>query len=382
MMREGSSPVLVRREDYTAPSHWIRSVDLTFDLDPAKTLVINRMRVEPNADRPGEPLRLDGEAITLTRVLVNGESVSFRNEGGQLVLDKLPGETFDLEIRRLLHPVRGRGLPPHHLLPGPPGRDGGLHGHAQGRCQGLPGAAVQRQPGRIKGRLDNGRHFAVWARPLPQAQLPVRAGGRRPGLPRAAHPHRSGRDHLLQVYVRAGDLDKTEHAMHSLVASIAWDEARFGLPLDLERFMIVACERLQHGRDGEQGPEHLQHEVRAGQPRHRHRRRLRQRRGVVGARVLPQLDRQPHHLPRLVPAQPEGRPDRLPRPGVQHGHGRQRVAPRRARSSASRTCASCAPCSSPRTPARWRTRCGPTATARSTTSTPPPSTKRAPRWCA
>jgi aminopeptidase N len=36
-MREGSCPVLVRRADYTAPGHWIRSVDLTFDLDPAKT---------------------------------------------------------------------------------------------------------------------------------------------------------------------------------------------------------------------------------------------------------------------------------------------------------------------------------------------------------
>ena len=51
---------------------------------------------------------------------------------------------------------------------------------------------------------------------------------------------RSGKDHLLQVYVRRGDLDKTEHAMNSLIASVVWDEARFKLPLDLERFMIVA----------------------------------------------------------------------------------------------------------------------------------------------
>jgi aminopeptidase N len=42
------------------------------------------------------------------------------------------------------------------------------------------------------------------------------------------------------VHVRRGDLDKTEHAMKSLVASVVWDEARFGLALDLERFMIVA----------------------------------------------------------------------------------------------------------------------------------------------
>ncbi|HNW61559.1 MAG TPA: aminopeptidase N, partial [Piscinibacter sp.] len=40
--------------------------------------------------------------------------------------------------------------------------------------------------------------------------------------------------------VRRGDLDKTEHAMNSLIASVVWDEARFKLPLDLDRFMIVA----------------------------------------------------------------------------------------------------------------------------------------------
>ena len=58
---------------------------------------------------------------------------------------------------------------------------------------------------------------------------------------------RSGTEHLLQVFVRPGDLDKTEHAMNSLMASVAWDEARFGLPLDLERFMIVATSDFNMG---------------------------------------------------------------------------------------------------------------------------------------
>jgi aminopeptidase N len=57
----------------------------------------------------------------------------------------------------------------------------------------------------------------------------------------------AGKEHLLQVYVRPGDLDKTEHAMNSLMASMAWDEARFGLPLDLERFMIVATSDFNMG---------------------------------------------------------------------------------------------------------------------------------------
>ncbi|MDP4734665.1 MAG: aminopeptidase N, partial [Limnohabitans sp.] len=58
---------------------------------------------------------------------------------------------------------------------------------------------------------------------------------------------RNGKEHLLQVFVRPGDLDKTEHAMNSLMASVAWDEARFGLPLDLERFMIVATSDFNMG---------------------------------------------------------------------------------------------------------------------------------------
>jgi hypothetical protein len=75
---------------------------------------------------------------------------------------------------------------------------------------------------------------------VPKAELPLRPRRRRPRRREQHIRTRAGRDHLLQIYVRRGDLDKTEHAMQSLIASVVWDEARFNLPLDLERFMIVA----------------------------------------------------------------------------------------------------------------------------------------------
>ena len=112
MMREGSSPV-IRRADYTAPAYWIRSVDLSFDLDPAKTMVINRMQIERNADVPLQPLRLHGEELNLTRVLVNGASVSFRHEDGLLVIDnvqELPPGAFTLEIRNTCAPAKNTHL--------------------------------------------------------------------------------------------------------------------------------------------------------------------------------------------------------------------------------------------------------------------------------
>ena len=54
-------PIAIRRDDYAAPAYWIDTVDLTFDLDPAKTRVLNRMTLRRNPDVPAQALRLDGD---------------------------------------------------------------------------------------------------------------------------------------------------------------------------------------------------------------------------------------------------------------------------------------------------------------------------------
>ena len=99
-----------------------------------------------------------------------------------------------------------------------------------------------------------------------------------------------------------------------------------------------------------------------------------QRRGDHRPRILPQLDRQPHHLPRLVPALPQGRPDGLPRPGIL---GRPALAAgqahrRRAGAARATVRRGCRPARPSGAAAR--------SIARSTISTPRPSTRRAPRW--
>jgi aminopeptidase N len=258
MLRDGTV-ALVRREDYTAPAYWIRTVDLTFDLDPAKTLVINRMTVERNLSLPPQALRLDGEDLNLTRVLVNGESVSFRVEDNQLVLDNLPSEgSFTLEVRTTTAPEKNTQLSGLYTS------GGGFF--TQCEAEGFRRityfldrpdvmavytvtlrASKARYPvllsnGNLveQGDLDNGRHYAKWHDPFPKPSY-LFALVAADLVAREQHVRtRSGKDHLLQVWVRRGDLDKTEHAMNSLIASVVWDEARFGLPLDLDRFMIVA----------------------------------------------------------------------------------------------------------------------------------------------
>ena len=98
-MREGQSAV-TRRLDYAPPAFWIDSVELTFDLDPAKTRVLNKMTLRRNPDVAAQPLRLDGDELNLSRVMLAGQACSFRMDGQTLVLENLPEGTtaFELEI--------------------------------------------------------------------------------------------------------------------------------------------------------------------------------------------------------------------------------------------------------------------------------------------
>ncbi len=265
-MREGTAAV-IRREDYTAPAYWVDTVELTFDLDPAKTRVLNRMQMRRNPAVPAQALRLDGEELNLARVLVNGQGTSFKMDGGQLVLENLPEgqEPFQLEIFTTCAPEKNSKLMGLYVS----NESFFTQCEAEGfrrityfldRPDVMASYSVtlradkRRYPvllsnGNLvaQGELEEGRHFATWVDPhkKPCYLFALVAGQLVAREQRIIA--RNGREHLLQVYVRAGDLDKTEHAMNSLMASVAWDEARFGLALDLERFMIVATSDFNMG---------------------------------------------------------------------------------------------------------------------------------------
>jgi aminopeptidase N len=265
-MREGQ-PTAIHREAYAAPAFWIDTVDLTFDLDPAKTRVLNKMRLRRNPDVAAQPLRLDGEDLNLARVLVNGGGTSFKMDGAQLVLENLPEghEPFDLEIFTTCNPEKNTQLMGLYVS----NNSFFTQCEAEGfrrityfldRPDVMASYTVTLRAEKTKypvllsngnlveqGTLDDGRHFAKWVDPhkKPCYLFALVAGQLVAREQRILS--RSGKEHLLQVFVRPGDLDKTEHAMNSLMASVAWDEARFGLPLDLERFMIVATSDFNMG---------------------------------------------------------------------------------------------------------------------------------------
>jgi hypothetical protein len=172
------------------------------------------MRVERNAAQPRGPLVLcTARSSTCCACMADGESVSFRQEGGKLIIDN-PPDGATLHAR---DPQHLRARQEHRQLSGLYTSGGGFF--TQCEAEGfrrityfldrpdvmavytvtlradkgeVPGAAEQRQPAGGRGARQRPPLRQV-ARPLPQAQLPVRAGGRDGWWPRAAHPHARAR---------------------------------------------------------------------------------------------------------------------------------------------------------------------------------------------
>ena len=91
------------------------------------------------------------------------------------------------------------------------------------------------------------RHYSVWHDPHPKPSYLFALVAGRLVCEEQTIRLKSGKQALLQVWVEEGNLDKTSHAMQSLIRSIRWDEERFGLELDLDRFMIVAVSDFNMG---------------------------------------------------------------------------------------------------------------------------------------
>ncbi len=68
-----AAPAEIRLADYAPPAFLIDTVDLTFELDEAATVVVSRLALRRNPAAPaGSPLHLDGEALTLVSITRDG----------------------------------------------------------------------------------------------------------------------------------------------------------------------------------------------------------------------------------------------------------------------------------------------------------------------
>ena len=245
MYREGSA-LQILRADYVAPAYWVDTVNLCFDLDPVKTRVLHKMTLRRNADAPLQSLRLDGEELNLSRVLVNGQGTSFKMDGNQLVLENLPDgdEAFELEIFTTCAPVKNTKLMGLYVSNDSFFTQCEAEGFRRityflDRPDVMASYTVTLRADKAKypvllsngnlveqGLLEDGRHFAKWVDPhrKPCYLFALVAGQLVSREQRITS--RAGKEHTLQVYVRPGDLDN-----HEALQIQAQAESRF-VPCD------------------------------------------------------------------------------------------------------------------------------------------------------
>ena len=258
-MRTDTSPAIYRK-DYTPPSYWVRTVEMGFDLDPSATRVATRMTLARNPASSEQAVVLHGEELELVQIRLNGKNLGKRDYKLVDGLLRIPTkvEEITLEIETLVRPDKNTSLMGLYVSNGNFFTQCEAEGFRKityfpDRPDVMAQYTVMLRGDRKKypvllsngnlieeGDLGDGRHYALWEDPFKKPSYLFALVAGQLVCQEQTVKLKSGREALLQVWVEEGNLDKTQHAMDSLVNSIHWDEERYGLELDLDRFMIVA----------------------------------------------------------------------------------------------------------------------------------------------
>ena len=254
------TPLTIYRKDYTAPSYLVDTVELGFDLDPRRTVVANRLTLRRNPASAQREIELFGEEIELVAIRLNGKTLGEREyaiDGTVLRIANAPDDVV-LEIESICVPESNTTLSGLYTSNGSFYTQCEAEGFRRityfpDRPDVMAKFTVMLRADKAKypvllsngnlieqGDLEDGRHYALWEDPFKKPSYLFALVAARLVCQEETSRLADGRDALLQVWVEEGNLDKTDYAMQSLKHSIRWDEERWNLELDLDRFMIVA----------------------------------------------------------------------------------------------------------------------------------------------
>ncbi|MDR2015438.1 MAG: aminopeptidase N [Azoarcus sp.] len=264
------NPLTIHRAGYRPLAWMVERVELHFRLDAEATVVTNRMVCVRNPGAEDGPLRLWGEELERLSMQVDGQPATPReaDSGGALELDLNPAPDnakVTVEVVTRIKPGANTALSGLYLS-----NDGFFtQCESEGfrRITFFPDrpdvmarytvtieAERERCPVLLSngnlvgaGELPDGWHFARWEDPFPKPSYLFALVAAKLSALECVEKTASGRQVQLQVWVEENDLDRARHAMDSLINAMRWDEKRFGLELDLDRFMIVAVSDFNMG---------------------------------------------------------------------------------------------------------------------------------------
>jgi aminopeptidase N len=262
-LRTPAAPHVTRREDYRPPDWLVPEISLEFELGPERTIVRATLEVVRNGDHKA-PLKLDAAGLALIRVMRDGADVNYWYEEDIL---KIPveGDRATIATEVAIAPRKNTRLMGLY-------ESGGLlctQCEAEGfrRITPFPDRPDVLSRYKVKmtadkaaypillsngdpvasGALENGRHWAEWHDPFPKPCYLFAMVAGDLVANRDRFTTMSGREVALGIWVRDGDLPRTEHAMASLKAAMKWDEEVYGREYDLDVFNIVAVADFNFG---------------------------------------------------------------------------------------------------------------------------------------
>ena len=263
------TPQTILRSDYQPLAWTVTDVELHFALDPAATLVTSKLALKRNPAAPAGPLVLLGDELELVSLTIDGQAPAApRITSNSIEIDMpgdLDGEAATAEIVTRIAPERNTALSGLYTSRGGFFTQCEAEGFRRitwfpDRPDVMARFTVTLEADKAKypvllsngnligqGDLPDARHFARWEDPFPKPCYLFALVAGDLAVNERHIETASGREVLLQIWTEAASLDRTEHAMESLIRSIRWDEQRFGLELDLERFMIVAVSDFNMG---------------------------------------------------------------------------------------------------------------------------------------
>ncbi len=254
------SPKETRLADYTVPAFLIKKVDLDVDIQDDYATVSSRLQMVRNPQACVAPLFLNGEEQTLVSIAVNGRELGkkeYKLTAHGLTIAAMPDKAV-VEIVSTHNPYTNTALSGFYAS----GSMLSTQCEAEGfrrityypdrpdvmaKCCVTLHADKKKYPvllanGNLQAIGDEGknRHFAIWEDPFPKpCYLFAMVAGKLDK--RVDHfKTKSGRKVLIEIYVEPGKTNETDFALAALKKSMKWDEQRFGLEYDLDRFMMVA----------------------------------------------------------------------------------------------------------------------------------------------
>ena len=254
--------------DYTPPAFLVDEVELDFELDRASTVVRAKLQFRRNAahHEVHAPLRLDGRAMKLRSVSLNGEALgdnSYALDDKSLTIADVPDE-FVLETEVEISPAKNSEL-------------SGLYMSAAGfftQCEPEGFRRITYFPDRpdVMSRytvtmtadkaaypvlLSNGnhigagqegaKHWAKWQDPHPKPSYLFALVAADLVAVKDGFTTKSSRQVDIGIWVQKADEPRCGHAMAAVKNAMKWDEERFGLEYDLDIFNIAAVSDFNAG---------------------------------------------------------------------------------------------------------------------------------------